>query len=577
MKKLFIAILSLTLLTSLSAQTRIPADVYFPALASPATPKVSARWNYYRNLNQIENLCKEIAAAYPELAKVYSIGKSYEGNEMWGMTITDFSVGDADRKPAIMIFANIHSNEIQATTMALYTAWYLTEMHGSNEYIQELLADKTFYIVPTINPDAREYFMYETNNPNTPRAGMIPIDLDRDGYIDEDGYDDLDGDKELLQMRVKSPNGRYVEDPNDSRIMTRAEMGQRGEYEIIGYEGYDNDGDGSINEDGVGGYDPNRNFGYAWEPNHLQRGAYKYPLSIIENRNIVDFIMAHPNIAAGQTYHNAGGMILSPPGSVDDASSVNHSDRDVYEFIASKGEDLIPGYKSMVVYRDLYSTVGGDIDFVGLGLGAVMYCNELFSPFDMFNGKYKGDPKNEKMEFNDLLLFGDGVVDWKEVEHPELGTVEIGGSKKTFGRIHPGFLLESAAHRNMAYTIFHCYHTPKLTIESVSEKSLGAGIKEITAVVSNSRVIPTHTDWDIKNKIMRPDWITIEGADVVAGMVVTDPILGKSVEQKYNPERITVENIPGNSAVTVRWLVKGSSKYTVSVDSQRGGIATYKR
>ncbi len=576
MKKLFlIAILSLSFITNAAAQKRISADENFPALGSPASPKVSASWNFYRNLNQIENLCKDIAAAYPQLAKVYSIGKSLEGNEMWGMTISDFTKGDPDKKPAIMIFANIHSNEIQATTMALYTAWYLTEMHASNEYIQELLADKTFYIVPTINPDAREYFMYEVNNPHTPRAGMIPIDLDRDGYVDEDGYEDLDGDKHLLQMRVKNPNGAYVAHPDEPRLLVKAAPGQKGEYDLIGYEGYDNDGDGKINEDAVGGYDPNRNFGYGWEPNHIQRGSYKYPMSIIENRNIVDFIFAHPNIAAGQTYHNAGGMILSPPGSIDDKNSINKNDREVYAYIASRGEEMIPGYRSMVVYEDLYTTVGSDIDYLAMGLGIFTYCNELFSTFDMFNGKYKGEAALEKYEFDDLLLFGDGIVDWKEVEHPQLGTVEIGGAKKTSGRIHPGFLLESAAHRNMAYTIFHCYHTPKLSIDSVSEKSMSGGITEITATITNSRLIPTHSDWDLKNKIVRPDWVTIDGADIVAAMVVTDPVMGTSAEQKTNPARILVDNIPGNSSVKVKWLVKGNSKYTINVDSQRGGVATY--
>ncbi len=576
MKKIFVtAILSLCLVANLSAQTRIASDVYFPALGSPANPKVEASWNYYRNLNQIESLCKQIAAAYPELASVYSIGKSYEGNEMWGMTISDSTVGDPDKKPAIMIFANIHSNEIQATTMALYTAWYLTEMYGSNDYIKELLQDKTFYIVPTINPDAREYFMYESNNPHTPRAGMIPIDADRDGYVDEDGYDDLDGDKHLLQMRVKNPNGSYIVDPNDSRKMVRVAAGQKGEYDLLGYEGFDSDGDGRINEDGVGGYDPNRNFGYGWEPNHIQNGAYKYPLSIIENRNVVDFIIAHPNIAAGQTYHNAGGMILSPPGSIDDVNSVSRSDRAVYSAISDKGEQMIPGYKAMVIYEDLYTTVGSDIDYLGLGLGIFTYCNELFSSFDMFNGKYTGDPSDEKFDFDDLLLFGDGFIDWKEVEHPQLGSVEIGGVKKTFGRIHPGFLLESAAHRNMAYTIYHCYHTPKLEIENVREKSLSGGVTEITATIANSRMIPTHSDWDLKNNIMRPDWVTLNGAEIIAGMVVTDPNLGIATEQKNNPRKILVDNIRGNSAVTVKWLVKGASKYTITVDSQRGGVASY--
>ncbi|MFI3322818.1 MAG: M14 family metallopeptidase [Rikenellaceae bacterium] len=574
MKKLILLISAILTYNAATAQKRIPVDEFFAAAGTPANPKVEASWNFYRNLNQIETLCKDIAKAYPELAKMESIGKSYEGNEMWALTITDYKTGEPDKKPAMMIFANIHSNEVQATTMALYTAWYLTEMYGKNEFISELLKDKTFYIVPTINPDAREYFMYAPNTPHSPRAGMIPIDADRDGYIDEDGYDDLDGDGNIVQMRRKSSNGQYIVDPNDSRKMTRVTPGMKGEYELIGYEGMDNDGDGKLNEDGVGGYDPNRDFGYAWEPNFIQHGAYKYPFSTPENRNVVNFLFAHPNIAAGQTYHNAGGMILSPPGSVDDDHSVNRNDQRVYDYIASKGEELIPGYKSQVIYRDLYTTVGSDIDYLGLGRGLFMHCNELWSTFDMFNGMYKGDASNQIYEFDEKLLFNEGIVDWTEVEHPDFGTIEVGGNKKNFGRMHPGFLLESAAHRNMAFTLFHCYHTPKLSIDSVTEKEVAGGLKEVTAVIANSRLMPTHSDWDLKNKIIRPDWIKLEGAEIVSAMVVTDNVLGTSKEQIRHKERLIVDNIAGNSYVTVKWLIKGNSNYTVIVDSIRGGVVT---
>ena len=67
--------------------------------------------------------------------------------------------------------------------MALYTAWYLCEMYDENKFINELLKDKTFYIFPTINPDARQYFMDEPNTASSPRSGLVPMDNDRDGSI----------------------------------------------------------------------------------------------------------------------------------------------------------------------------------------------------------------------------------------------------------------------------------------------------------------------------------------------------------------------------------------------------------
>lgn len=59
------------------------------------------------------------------------------------------------------------------------------------------------------------------------------------------------------------------------RRMIRVEPGEKREFEILGMEGIDNDGDGLLNEDGPGGYDSNRDWGFNWEPNYIQSGAVK--------------------------------------------------------------------------------------------------------------------------------------------------------------------------------------------------------------------------------------------------------------------------------------------------------------
>jgi hypothetical protein len=183
----------------------------------------------------------------------------------------------------------------------------------------------------------------------------------------------------------------------------------------------------------------------------------------------------------------------------------------------------------------------------------------------------------DSYEFNKYLLFGDAMQEWTEYDHPQYGKIEIGGFKKNFGRAHPGFLLEQGAHRNMAFTIYHAYHTPKLTIDEISEKNLGGGLREVTAVVTNSRLMPTHASIDVNNKIMPPDIISIEGATVEAGMIVTNRDLNQTTEQKFRPERIEVANIPGMSSVTVRWIISGGNNYTVKVDSQKGGVVSKKK
>lgn len=569
----FINIFSLIVITSsLVAQD---AAGIFRAAGSPENPKVQISWNRYYTHAGITDICKKLAAAHPDLIKLGTIGKSYDNREMWVLTVTDFKKGKPEEKPAFYIDGNIHSNEIQGTEMALYTAWYLAENFKDVEFIKELLADKVFYIVPTINPDARDHYMKEPNSQNSPRSGVLPFDNDRDGVVNEDGFDDLDKNGHITQMIRKSPTGRFKKDPNDPRRLIQAKVDEPGEYETLGFEGIDTDGDGRVNEDGTGFYDPNRDWAWKWQPNYIQNGAFKYPFSLPENRNVRDFVMAHPNIAGAQSFHNSGGMLLRGPGSEEDLSTYNAEDVRIYDAIGKKGELLIPGYRYMVVYKDLYTAWGGELDWFYGGRGVYTFSNELFTTSMYFNKQDGG--QEQVYDFDKSLLFGDGIVGWKEYDHPQYGKIEIGGVKKNFTRADPGFLLESDAHRNMAFCIYHAYHMPKLVIEEISEKSLGGGLTEVTIVVTNQRMIPTHSSQDLKYRIERPDYITIEGATVVAGMKVENRDLNITTEQKNNPATIEVENIPGLGSVTVRWIISGGKNYSIKVDSRKGGVVTKRK
>ena len=555
-----------------AAQT---SEQIYKAAGTPVNPKVAVSWNRYNDHAGITDLLKKIAKAYPNLARLESIGKSFEGRDLWCIAISDYSKGDATKKPGMYIDGNIHSNETQGSEFAMYTAWYLTESFSDNGFIRELLADKIFYIVPTINPDARDNFFKKPNNPNSPRSGALPVDNDMDGLMDEDGYDDLDSDGNIVQMRRKNLNGRFKADPANPNRMIAAGPDEKGGYELLGLEGIDNDGDGQVNEDGAQfEYDPNRDWGWNWQPNNIQNGAYKYPFSLPENRAVMEFVMKHPNIAAGQSFHNAGGMILRGPGAAEDVNTYNAADVQVYDVLGKKGEEIIPGYKYLVVYKDLYSVFGGELDWFYGGRGIYTFSNELWTPYQMYNSDATRSFDDETtFKFDRYLLFKDAFVEWHPYNHPQYGKIEIGGFKKNFTRMHPGFLLESDAHRNMAFTVYHAYHTPKLQIDTIMEKDLGDGLKEITAIISNQRLMPTHSSQDLKYKIERPDYISLTGAKVIAGMTVDNRNPAAAVEQKTGPQTIEVSNIPGLGEVTVRWIIQGSSNYTITADSRKGGVA----
>jgi hypothetical protein len=541
--------------------------MYFDAAGSPANPKVEASWNKYYTYSGVTDMCKRLAAAYPGLVSLGSLGKSYQGRDIHVLTISDKSSGDPDKKPGFWIDGNIHSIELQGAEMALYTAWYLCEMFDENTFINELLKDKTFYIAPTINPDAREYFAYSGV---PPRSGLMPYDNDRDGLFDEDGADDMNGDKNISQIRRKNPAGQYITDPKDPRRMIRVEPGQKGEYEILGSEGLDNDGDGQINEDGPGGYDGNRDWGFNWEPNYIQSGAHKYPFSQPENQAVRDFIVKHRNITGAQSFHNSGGMILKGP-SVQGGGAEVYSRQDdaVMEAIGRTGEKMIPGYELLTIWSGLYTVWGGELDWWNGAMGCFVFSNELWTPYLMFYDTANTD----QYEFDKLLLFEDGFIPWQKVTHPVYGEVEIGGFSKMFGRLHPGFMIETDAHRNAAFCIYNAYQTPKLEVMNVKVRKIDGGLNEVTATVVNRRMIPTHSATNLRYKIDPPDYVTLQGGTVLAGMTVLNADLNLTAEQKKNPQRIELQNISGYQQVDLKWIVKGGNKFTVRVESVKGGSA----
>lgn len=542
---------------------------------APADPKVPARWNTYRDHAAATKLLEQLAAAYPELARLTSLGKSYGGRDMWVLTITNPKTGKETEKPAFWIDGGIHANEIQGPEVALYTAWYLLEAYGRQEFVTRLLDQRVFYILPMLSPDSRDAHMHEPNSTHGPRSGQRPRDDDRDGLVDEDGPDDLDGDGHITQMRLRDPNGRWKPHPDFPELLVECKPDERGQYTLLDTEGYDNDGDGEVDEDGNGYYDPNRNWPYGWQPPGIQHGSDRYPLSIAEDRMVADFIMAHANIAGAQSYHNAGGMILRPPGAKSE--NLPHSDLEVYKLIGKKGELILPGYRSLDTGKELYEVLGGELDWLYSAQGIFAFTNELFTGYNLFGQKSDDwfGRSEEQHQFNKYVLLGDGFVAWHEVDHPQFGKIEVGGFKKNWVRQPPSFMLEQECHRNMAFTLYHADQMPLVELEDVIAKPLPGGLTQISATVINRKLIPTHAASDVTHKLTPPDHIRLAGPKlkVLAALTADDVLFEKPREQKREPAEVRLDTLRGMKPVYIRWIVSGEGPWEIEARSVKGGVA----
>jgi hypothetical protein len=239
---------------------------------------------------------------------------------------------------------------------------------------------------------------------------------------------------------------------------------ETGDWVLLGSEDIDDDGDGRVNEDPIGGYDPNRNYPSDWQPNYIQGGSMNYPFEFPEPRAINDFMMAHPNIAGFQSFHNSGGMILCGPGSAW-GGAYPAADVRVYDEIGEFGEfgeRMLPYYNYIVIWRGLYTSHGSSIDWTNDGLGIISYGNELWNGGQYFNSPLLQDQQQDVRQpisgqrsryfFDDFLEFGDEFVDWAPFDHPQFGPVELGGLQEAQQ------LGQSALHEHGAFPPKHVVH-----------------------------------------------------------------------------------------------------------------------
>jgi hypothetical protein len=379
-------------------------------------------------------------------------------------------------------------------------------------------------------------------------------------------------------MRRKSIIGKWKQDPKYPSRMFQVKGDELGDYEMLGYEGIDTDGDGQVNEDTEGGYDPNRDWAWNWQPNYAQSGSIYYPGTLPETRAVKNFVLQHKNINGATSYHNYGGMFLRGPGTKEEVDLFSEADIKVFDHLGRVGEKMIPGYRYLIGYKDLYPVMGGERDFFELNRGIYFFTVELMTSYKLFNQNIKENrwDNDEFNEFDKYLLFGDAYVSWKPFNHPQFGEIEIGGSKKNYIRNHPGFMLEEDLHRNMAFALYNAYQTPKLEIVEVISEQIDNEIYSVTATIFNSRIMPTHSDFDSRNKINAPNYVSISHPKVISGLIVESKDLNLIKEQKNSLQTIEIPNIGGMDKVIVQWIVSGKPNDSeIIINSIKAGIVKH--
>lgn len=548
------------------------------------------KFNRFYRYAELTRLLKAYAKEYPNLIRLESIGKSYEGRDVWLVTATNFKSGADAEKPAFWVDGNIHASEVTASAAALYLIQSLVTKYKTDEITKRAMDTRAFYIVPRVNPDGAEWAL--ADKPKLIRSSTREYPFTDDPLDGLMWGEDLDGDGKILQMRIPDPSGAWKVHPDDPRLMVRRDpIETGGKYYRILPEGLLKNYDGAtINvRNPKQGLDLNRNFPAGWKPEADQRGAGPYPASEPEARNLVDFISNHPNITGTISFHTMSGVLLRP---YDDRPDDDFPTDDLwtYQKIGEKGTE-ITSYPNVSVFHEFkyhpkQAITGGFDTWTYDHVGVFSWTVEFWSPMKQagiekfkFIEWYREHPIEDDfkmLKWNDDVLKGKGFVNWYAYKHPQLGKVELGGWDSMNMWTNPPLeFLEKEISPFPDWIVWHALISPELALWETKVTALGADSFRVRLVVQNEGWLPTYvTKKALEKKMTRGVIAEItlpKGASLESGKQREE--LGELEGRAYKPVNPD-EGDETNDRVKVEWVVKAKkgTKVKLTAKHDRAGV-----
>jgi hypothetical protein len=530
---------------------------------------------------------------YPDLITVRTLTKSREGRDLPVAAVTDRRTGSADRKPAVLVDANIHAGEVTGNAVAMYWLETLLTQYGTDPLVTDLLRDRAVYVVPRLAVDGAERYL---TGPDRIRSSphLYPDPEPQSGWLSMD----VNGDGHILTMRVPAPDGPFRVDPEDPRLMVpRGPLDHEGPFYHVLPEGRldRRHQAGSrpvwteLRPTRRQGMDFNRNFPVRWAGEEGQPGAGPYPLSEPEIRGLVQFIDDHPNISGYTALHTSGGMILRQPSTGED-TVMNREDLGYYRTVSQMGAKasgyravsnwfafasghergfLMPGAADDWAY-DTRGILGFTVEIWNLAgrAGAHNLAEHGARAVARLTPEERVADQKKIFAWVDAAVGPEGFHPWTAFDHPDLGPVEIGGLEPKFLLQNPPrAYLEEECRSVSGFLTGLARSTPLLKLGDVRVERVAPGVHRVAVEVMNAGYLPTSG--------------TAKGAELKKARPVTAEILGAKVVHGISP--MPLGHLPGygaghSGALPARslaeWTVTApadGSHVTVIVDGGRAG------
>ena len=578
-----------------------------PLLLAFVPLQTAPPWDGYLDDAALSARLNGWTTTFPEHVRIDTYGTSREGRPLLVATLAG-DLATADSKPAILVVAAMDGLHPAGTEYAVRIGELMLAENPA------LLDQTTIYVLPLANPDG----ISANHGPlNRGRRGVSRlVDGDRDGAVDENGPRDLNGDGVISQMRWLNPPlsrpATHLPDPAEPRLMKTPDRSKGEEAtHLLMIEGVDDDGDGLVGEDGPGDVRLDRNFPHLWQEHSVDAGPYQ--LSEPESLAIAEFVLAHPRIVAAVVYGPNDSVVAIPASDKKDKTNqtpigIDADDKSLYTKIsevyaehtsqkrATNDADAGGLHSWLYAHRGIptVSTNGWgrpDPTVPEKEASAEPVAGEEEAPeaeksAEADDAKNTEKPETEKTEtekpetekkeeppkpadeeaagwlaWSDADRDGSGFIEWHSFEHPNFGTVEIGGMVPGFTSNPPPELLDAIAREQVAFIAAFSAMQPNVTIEGPEVEAVGHGTYRVRIAMVNAGGMPTRTAMARRNRAIRPIVVRLD--------LDRDRILDGAPVNR-------IEGLDGDGGrATLDWVIRpAAGSVMIRIDDPLTGVRT---
>ena len=451
------------------------------------------------------------------------LAQSAEGRPIDVWRVAASGDREPDERVGVLLVGGVDCDVALSGDLALRVADRLLERLAANEpEAAALLRTHVLYVIPQLNPDGCA--ARSATPRHADRVTRTPLDEDRDGATDEDPANDLNGDGVISIMRVRDPDGAWMLDPNEPRLMKRADplKGEGGGYRLL-LEGVDDDGDGALNEDGVGGIDVDRIWPHFYQHGDPRVGVFQIGTPVA--RALAEFVVARRNIAVAVVYGRNDNIINVPKSDARDETEqayrdLHPDDHARYDRLSKRYRELTGMHHSAgcdpagALYAWLYRQRGiltiatpawwpevapttpedaepavattavtekaaaapGSADHAADAEADEKHPKAKVLAWDadpVAARAATSDAAKHWLKYSDDARGGAGFLDWTAVTHPEFGTVEVGGFSPFFTTTPTESEVKSIAAREAEFLLDLLGRLPRVELTAHEVTQIG--------------------------------------------------------------------------------------------------------